>query len=283
MNKQLIWVTGGIIAVLLLFFLGSTTTPRKVKATQESKPSATAASFIDSAIIKGRARLTPAQAIYVAELENGISRGDVHTQQITAYNSLANFWRDSVSDPQLSAYYISEAAKLENSEKSLTFAARLFLDNLRGEHDPAKLAWQTSQAIDLFERAIKLNPSNEDLRIGLGSSYVYGNGQSGDPQRTMKGIQELLGVVQRDSNNMKAQMVLAVGGVVSGQYDKAIARLHKVVEREPANFEAIAFLADAYAAKGARVEAIEWYMKLKRLLANPEYEKEIDNRIRMLR
>ena len=58
---------------------------------------------------------------------------------------------------------LSEAAKLDNSEKNLTFAAQLILDNLRGEQDEAKLNWEAETAIDLFERALELNPDNDDL------------------------------------------------------------------------------------------------------------------------
>ena len=43
--------------------------------------------FIDSAT----RQLTPAQALYVTELENGISRGDVPAQQKQALTGLANF------------------------------------------------------------------------------------------------------------------------------------------------------------------------------------------------
>lgn len=51
---------------------------------------------------------------------------------------------------------------------------------------------------------------------------------------------------------MKAQVVLGVGGLVSGQFDKALERFQKVVNKEPGNLEAIAYLADTYAAKGTR-------------------------------
>ncbi|HTI09613.1 MAG TPA: hypothetical protein VL832_13680, partial [Puia sp.] len=79
-----------------------------------------------------QARLTPAQLSYVTRLQNAVVRGDVKTQQINAYRQLAGFWKDSVREGFLPyAYYMGEAAKLENSEKSLTFAAKLFLKNLR--------------------------------------------------------------------------------------------------------------------------------------------------------
>ena len=98
----------------------------------------------------------------------------------------------------------------------------------------------------------------------------------------MKGIQELLAVSRKDPNNMKAQLMLGVGGFISGQYDKAVERLKTVVEKEPGNLEAIAFLADTYAAKGDKAEAVKWYKISKRLVNNPHYSEEVDQRIQEL-
>jgi cytochrome c-type biogenesis protein CcmH/NrfG len=99
----------------------------------------------------------------------------------------------------------------------------------------------------------------------------------------MKGIQQLLAVVRKDSTNMKAQMMLGVGGFVSGQYDKAIERLEKVVTAQPKNIEAIAFLADTYAANGNKQEAIKWYLISKRLVNDSHYSQEVDERVKQLK
>ena len=172
---------------------------------------------------------------------------------------------------------------MDKSEKNLTFAAQLILENLRAEQDEAKLNWKTAQAIALFEKAIELNPNNDDLKVGLGSCYILGKGRVGGPEETMKGIQQLLSVVRKDSNNMKAQMMLGVGGYVSGQYDKAVERLQKVIKAQPDNVEAVAFLADTYAAKGDKAEAIKWYTISKRLVNDPHYSQEVDERIKTLK
>jgi tetratricopeptide (TPR) repeat protein len=82
---------------------------------------------------------------------------------------------------------------------------------------------------------------------------------------------------------MKAQMVLGVGGLISGQYDKALERFKKIVLYEPDNLEAVAYLADTYAAKGEKQEAIKWYNISKRLVNDPRYSKEVDQRIKQLR
>lgn len=282
MKKQFILAGTGIIAITLLFFFGRTT-EKKSPITNVESVSNTQTFDIQRFIESSKQNLTPAQVLIVTKLENGISRGDVPAQQLQAYNSLANFWKDTAKLFEPYLFYVSKAAKLDNSEKSLTFAAQIFLEALRGEQDNSKLDWETSEAISLFENAIKLNPENDDLRIGLGSCYIYGKGRSGNPEQTMKGIQELLGVARRDSNNMKAQVVLGVGGLVSGQFDKALERFQKVVNKEPGNLEAIAYLADTYAAKGNKAEAIKWYTLSKRLANNPHYTEEVDKRIQSLK
>jgi tetratricopeptide (TPR) repeat protein len=281
-KKQFILAGAGIIAITLLFFFGRTT-EKKSPITNVESVLNTQTFDIQRFIETSKQNLTPAQVLIVTKLENGISRGDVPAQQLQAYNSLANFWKDTAKLFEPYLFYVSKAAKLDNSEKSLTFAAQIFLEALRGEQDNSKLDWETSEAISLFENAIKLNPENDDLRIGLGSCYIYGKGRSGNPEQTMKGIQELLGVARRDSNNMKAQVVLGVGGLVSGQFDKALERFQKVVNKEPGNLEAIAYLADTYAAKGNKAEAIKWYTLSKRLANNPHYTEEVDKRIQSLK
>lgn len=277
MKKQIILVAAGILLVITLFFLGKTVSDSKPVATM---PTQKIQSFdIEDFISKEKNKLSPSQLIFLSKIEDSISSS---TNKISIYNSLAAFWKDSIHLFEPFAYYTEAASKLDNSEKSLTFAAQIFLDGLRGEDDLAKVQWESGEAISLYEKALELNPENDDLKIELASCYIYGKGRTGDPQETMKGIQQLLSVVRKDSTNMKAQMVLGVGGYVSGQYDKAIARLNKVVAAQPDNFEATAFLADTYAAKGDKEEAIKWYNVSKRLSNNPEYNNEVDKRIKTL-
>ncbi len=280
-KKQLILSIAGLAVVILLFKFGSTIAPKS----KVPQPAINTVKTFDilNFINEEKKHLTHSQIINLGKLENSVTRGDVNNQLITANTQLANFWKDSAKLFEPYLYYLSEAAKLDKSEKNLTFAAQLILDNLRSEQDEAKLNWKTAQAIALFEKAIELNPDNDDLKVGLGSCYILGKGRVGGPEETMKGIQQLLSVVRKDSNNMKAQMMLGVGGYVSGQYDKAIERLQKVIKAQPDNVEAVAFLADTYAAKGDKAEAIKWYTISKRMVNDSHYSQEVDERIKTLR
>jgi tetratricopeptide (TPR) repeat protein len=289
MKRQQFLVAGtGVLVLLLLYFFGQTVPPHQ-------KPNAAMAGAAGAPLGKSiglqeilqaaQARLTPAQQSYVNRLQQSVVRGDVHAQQLNVDRQLAEFWKDSVSNGfLLYAYYTGEAAKLEKSEKKLTFAAQLFLQSLRGQDDPALTGWMATDAKELFEKALELNPNNDSSKVGLGASYIFGS-QAGNPMEVMQGIQRILEVARRDSANMYAQLMLGWGGLESGQYDKAIERLTTVVRHQPANIEAILLLAEVYQQKGDKADAINWYEAAKKQLGEHDSEmlREIDQRIQSLR
>ncbi len=285
MKKQQLLLTGAGVLILASLLIFGTTVAKKEVVAKTVKVEADAPLRFDiNVYIKSSSqKLSTNQQLYLANLNSRVKRGDVKDQQIKTFEELAKFWEDSVHNHNLHNYYLAESAKLVNSEKNLTFAAQQILTELRNEEDLAKRGWEAEQAISLFEKAIELNPLNDSLKVGLGSCYVFGKGMAGDAQETMKGIQQLLQVVKKDSTNMQAQLVLGIGGVISTQYPKAIERLQVVVKKEPQNIEAISWLADAYAGVGDKVSALKWYQVSKRIVNNPSYTKAVDERIKMLK
>jgi tetratricopeptide (TPR) repeat protein len=282
-KQQSILVGTGLILLMLIYFFGNTTPPKKAQAITE-KQNATQQKKIEFNVIlqAAKQKLPSAQQAYLNGLESSVVRGDIKDQQIKVYYQLANFWRDTVHFFEPYAYYTGAAAKLENSEKSLTFAARQFLNELKGVNQPAIKQWMADQAKELFEKALEINPVNDSSRIGLGSCYIFGS--TGDsPQEVMTGIQKILEVARRDSSNMYAQLMLGAGGVISGQLDKALERLTKVVDKEPANLEAIFMLAEAYERKNDNANAIRWYETGKKNISNEQMIKEIDQKIKSLK
>ncbi|MDB5253651.1 MAG: Tetratricopeptide repeat-containing protein [Flaviaesturariibacter sp.] len=232
----------------------------------------------DTILLQARATLSPPQRDRLTFLENSITRGDVADQKVHLYHRLAAFWRDTGRLFEPFAWYTGEAARLENSEKSLTFAAHLFLNNLRTEEDPALKNWKASQAKDLFERSLKLDPANDSSQVGLGATYLYGGMAS-----PMEGILKIRGVAERDSTNIYAQLTLGEASMISGQLDKAAERYRKVVRLDPSNVQALFALADVYERMGNKKEAVAWYQKTLPLIPIPGYRKEVENRIEQLK
>lgn len=283
MKKQQLLLSSAGVALLALLMIFGKTEEKKDRPAEMPAQAGIPAFDIQKYEASAKQKLTVNQGTYIAKLENSVSRGAVKDQQEKAYEQLAKFWKDSVDNHELYVFYLSKAAKLVNSEKNLTFAARQTLDELRNERDAAIRSWKAEQAIDLYQSAINLNPNRDSLKVELASCYVFGKGMAGDPQETMKGIQQLLSVVKKDSMNMQAQLVLGIGGVVSNQLDKAVSRLETVVKYEPTNLEAISWLADAYANKGDKENAVKWYEESKRIVNNPAFSKEVDERIKSLK
>ena len=276
--------SAGLVLFSLVFFFGRTVpTPKKIDMPMGENGSSTVKTVDIQAILQAsKNNLKPDQTAYLNRLENAVVRGDVKDQQLKSYHQLASFWKDSVHNGFLPfAYYSAEIAKLENSEKNLTFAAQLFLENLRMIDDQAVKGWMADQAKDLFTRALKINPSNDSSKVGLGACYIFGSNAS-NPQEVMQGIQQILEVSKRDSTNMYAQFMLGLGGAVSGQLDKAITRLTTVVAHEPKNLEAIMKLAELNEQTGNKTDAIKWYETSKKLISDPDVIKEIDIRIKSL-
>jgi len=185
---------------------------------------------IDTILLHAKERVSPDQAVRLTALENAVTRGDVNDQKIKIYHQLAHFWGDTARIFEPYAWYEAESARLENSEKTLTFAAHLFLDNLRSEENPSLKRWKALQAKDLFERSLKLNPGNDSSTVGLGACYIFGN----IAENPMEGIMKVRSVAEKDSTNVYAQSVLGYGSLLSGQYDRAINRFQAVARLQPA-------------------------------------------------
>jgi tetratricopeptide (TPR) repeat protein len=255
------WITAGL-AILLVFGIYSATQGqlfgmRKHQPAATVMPGAEETSFtIDSVLYHEKEHLSKEQVSRLAQLENSITRGDVVDQKVHLYHQLARFWADTAKAFTPYAWYTAEAARLENSEKSLTFAARLFLEGLKNQQNPSERKWEALQAKDLFERSLKINPNNDSSKVNLGAVYLYGG-----LAMPMQGIGMIKEVADRDSTNIHAQLTLGEASLTSGQLDKAIDRFERVVRIDPSHIEAMLRLAEIYEQQGDKAAATRWYQR----------------------
>ncbi|MDB5193195.1 MAG: tetratricopeptide repeat protein [Segetibacter sp.] len=278
-KQQLLLVGSGFLLLVSLFFFGKTVPEKKPETVAANTPHEEKKINSEQLIRHAKERLDPRQVQKVTSIENIVIRGDIKNQQLSAFRQLASFWGDSIRLFEPYAYYTAEAAKLENSEKSLTFAAHLFLTNLKTESEHAMQDWLASNAKVLFEQALQINPANDSSRIGLGACYIFGH-ISDNP---MEGIAPIRKIVEKDPNNLFGQFILGLGGIKSGQFDKAIERFLIVTSKDPNNLEAALNLAEAYDRKGDKANAIKWYTVVKDKVPNPDAKKELDARIKALK
>ena len=279
MNKAQ-WITIGIggLIVAALFLFGRTG-PYKSGISKNFQSTPQSELSADSILFHAKEILNPAQIQWMNDLEQSVIRGDVKKQKLDVFHQLAHFWKDSARIFEPYAWYEAEAARLENSEKSLTFAAHLILENLRNEESDQLKRWKALQAKDLFERSLRINDKNDSTIVGLGACYIFGN----IADNPMEGILKVRQVVEKDSTNIYAQMVLGQGSLMSGQYDRAIDRFEKVLALQPVNLEAILLMAEVFERKEDKANAIKWYSKALPLALNPAMSSALEKRINELK
>ena len=278
MKQQIIIVTGSIALLLSLFFFGRTKPLVKRNIPAEKEAVKTALNF-EEILQKAKQTIDKQQLARLLTLENGISRGDLKNQKLDQFTALASYWKDSIHNPIPYLFYQSEKAKLENSEKSLNFAAQSYLNELHSEQDQAMKSWMANQAKEMFDLVLAINPENDSAKVGWGSTFIFGASGTSSP---MEGILKIREVAQKDSTNMYAQFMLGYGGMLTGQFDKAIDRLNRVVKNQPANLEAVFLLAEAYERSNQNAEAKKWYQKGRKFVTNPDLITAIDEKIKAL-
>ena len=263
-----------IIALMLIgsaYFLGNTTYPlQKIAAAQQAQLT------IETLLTKAAEPLNAKQKEHAAHLASEVIKTTSDSAKAITYNELLAFWGSEVKNDEIAIYYVAEKAKLENSEKNLTFAANLILDNcINNNTDQAKKGFKANIAKSLFEKAIILNPNNDSLQVGLGGCYMFGAGGT----NPMEGISKVLGVIQKDSTNAYAQKMLGYGNLQNGQLDKAAGRFEKAYLYNNNDIGLVPYLALLYKKLGNKEAANMWYIKAKEVFVTnkqvlQEFEKE---------
>ncbi len=266
-----------LICVVVIIFV-----PRTQKeATGAGKENTENQTISTQTILDGaKTALTGSQKISLLSIENQLNTAKAPADRAAIYRQLSKFWADSAQRIEPYLYYTYSAALLENSEKSLTFAAQLLVDNLATQEAPPAIQnWIAANAKVLLEKALVINPNNDSAIINLGACYLFGN-ISDNP---MQGILKVKEVVDKNPQNIYGNMMLGLGGKKSGQYPKAIERFLNILKLEPKNMEAMVNLAECYELSNQKSLAIEWYTKMKGLIDNPEAKDAIDKRIKELK
>lgn len=268
-TKQLIVIAGTIVLIVLLLF-ATTRLPKKNEETALTTTDNTDVG-VNALVANAKKSLTAEQKQKTELLEKAIASS---SDKNGIYKNLVAIW-DSLRQPAVAAYFMEQAATVSPTEKNWEEAGRRYYVSTQfsGESDRPVLY---KKAIDCFEKTLKINPSNVEVRINLAACYVEG---TSDP---MKGITMLREIEKTDSNNVNLQLSFAFFSEKSGQWDKAIARFNKILKIQPDFIEAYLHLADAYERKGDKEAAVESLTKYMNQVEDITIKTEVQNYINQL-
>lgn len=224
----------------------------------------------DSIMNAARTSLSRHAAEDVAALENQIKSLRDSAAMAPLFDSLGNVWQQH-KQIYAAAFARENAARLANSEKNLNFAGQFYLDVAQLPASPQVQRWAVDGAIRCFNQALAINPDNDTTRIALAAAYIDGAGE------VMQGVSILREITAKDPDNIPANLMLGRMSIQSGQLEKAVTRFETVLKQEPENREALYFLAEAYRGKGEKNKAIATLEKLKKIVNDPGFSKDIDD------
>lgn len=191
-------------------------------------------------------------------------------------NALVDFFnRKKLAVP--SCYYFQKKAEKANTDRLWFEAGNRYFYAVGFVKDNIQQKSLFASAIACFTKALEKNPANVEAKIQLASCYVEG---STDP---MKGIGMLKEVENKDTANIRVQMVLGAFAVKSGQLEKAETRYKKVIRLNPGYLEAYLFLADVYEKEGEKSKTIETLEKYVGLTPDKEIKDQIKKYIQQLK
>ncbi len=222
---------------------------------------------------------------YLSEVNKGLNADTLKRIELLLPNISDEKVSDSVgflynlcNHPEVSAYYQSLLAENKNSDTLWALAGeRNYMAGILSGKNEELRTYLFDHAIIAFKKATELKPNNDTYKVKLATCYM-----DGTPD-VMSGVNILREIVARDSNNVDAQFTLGRYGIVSGQFDKSIVRLEKVISLQPSNADAYLLIAEAYEKIGEIEKAIKALEKGKSLVEDPSFKQEIADYIAELK
>jgi tetratricopeptide (TPR) repeat protein len=211
-----------------------------------------------------------------SQLTTLINMEKADPKNTVALDSLVAFW-DNNKQPDMAAYYTEKIAAVKNTGDAWIKAGERYYFSVRFVRDSMEVPVLYQQAMRCFEKGLEKDPANIEAKIKYASCFVEG---TTDP---MKGITLLKEVEKVDSNNINLQLAFAQFSTTSGQIDKAIMRLEKVIRINPEYLEAYLYLADAYEQTGNKPKTIETLEKYAARVPDQDARKEIKSYIDKLK
>lgn len=247
--------------------------PASGQIAEQGAPS-TSGLTIEQTSIAAKNVINQSLAKDIVSLENSY-KGATGAEKVELAQQLAQKW-DDVEQITPSALYLEVVAEAKPSANSWLASGNKFLKAFESTQDSLAQPALLQKANVSFTKALELDKENIDAKTGLGVTIVNGLGAP------MQGIAMLLEVVAKDPKNVKANMNLGLFSIKSGQFDKAIPRFNTVIATAPTP-EAYFYLGTALENLNKNKEAVEAYLKSKKLAANPTLSSFIDKKVAELK
>jgi predicted Zn-dependent protease len=242
-KEQWIFLSLGVIMVIVLY-MGLDTRPPEAYEYEESRVFQMQTTSPSNLIREKLPELAQENQLRIRSIDAAIRDSETKMDSVARLKELSGAWYE-VKEPVLAGYYAERVADLEGTSEAWSMAGTTYALALHNKNMASKeRTFAADQARSAFENAITLEPQNIDHRINLALTYVQAP-LEGQP---MKGIQMLLELNRKHPDNASVIYQLGRLAIQTGQYERAVERLERVVQLTPNRKNAHCLLAEAYTA-----------------------------------
>lgn len=242
------------LGLFCLLYFGFSTKPRKIANLEGKRVIETQVTDVNNLIKAVQNDLTPEQAAYLIALEREIEASELESNKIELLKRLSGKWFE-YQQPHIAGFYAEKVAEIENTVQAWSIAGTTYAATFQGEREKKVKDYALSKAIGAFENAISLDPSNLQSKVNLGLCYV----EYPPAENPMKGILMLVELNKKYPDEPIVLNNLGRLAIRTGQFERAVQRLERVLEIEPANQNAICLLAQAFKGLG-EIEKSDFYL-----------------------
>lgn len=268
-TKQVVAITS--IVLLMGFLLAQ---PIKGLINEDKGTSGTTTGpqvTFESVSQKAKEGLNPSIIQEISAIESELERAADPAEKRSLLQQLAAKW-DDVNRPAPLGFIYEGLAELDGQFEEWLKAGDAYRTAYTNLQDTLTAGALTDYAINAYQKALALDSTNLDAKVGLGSAYVTGTGNP------MAGITLLREVVSVQPSHIEANKSLGLFSMQSRQFDLAIDRFNTVVSQQP-DAETYFYLATSYENIGLNREAIAAFEKSRDLAADPTLTQFINRKI----
>ncbi len=267
-------LVGGIAVLGIIIYFGLSTTPPA--GSEKAAPFKQAAGIDLAALInKAKSQIDKKYLPQIVLLESELSASRNADQKAQVYKKMVAVW-DSAGAKIISAEYAASVARITDQAKDYSFAGEKLITAMQNASDSSMAHALSEESFKVLQRAIELDTTNDDNKVNMAICLMEGKTD------VMSGVKILLPLVKKNPNHLKANYILGKFAVVSGQYEKAIARLEKVINLDKHFTSAYIVLSQAYIKMGNKTKAMETLKECKKNLDDLQAKAELQKMIEQL-
>lgn len=241
------------LGLLLITYFGLSTIAPEIRKSSGQRMKGLEATGVENLIQEKVKQLNEVQKAELNILNTKISTAASDSQKLELLKNISGFWF-GVEAYSISGSYAQKVAEMEKTAESWKIAGTTFLYGLESETDEKQKLFCQQMAVSSFEQALSIHPDQADFEMYRALAFVKLPGSE-----PMKGIRMMLDLEKKYPDYLPLQIQLAELGMQTGQFDKAEARIKKVLDIE-AKHERANCLMVALLEQTQRKQEIEKYI-----------------------